>query len=146
MERIIREDMRGAAMEDGDGQGIELRNVRKGEINPRIDRAGARSIRRPSAGEPEPGERMDPASRNRVLNIASKILFPDPEEVQRRDRETEAERARRLAFITDDGTSPPPSYKDHNSQTSASQSRSNSVGTINSITSPPAQVRSMLDL
>jgi hypothetical protein len=146
MERIIREDMRGTAMEDGDGQGIELRNVRKGEINPRIDRAGARSIRRPSAGEPEPGERMDPASRDRVLNIASKILFPDPEEVERRDRETEAERARRLAFITDDGTSPPPSYKDHNSQTSASQSRSNSVGTINSITSPPVQVRSMLDL
>lgn len=145
MERNIRENMADEARDDEAGYGIELRNVRRNSINPREDRAGARNIRRESTGRPEPGERMDSATSSRVLGIASKVLFPDPDEVQRADREAEAERARRLAYIQGEGPSPPP-YRDNNQQRPHSQSRSNSVGTLNSITAPPTQVRSMLDI
>jgi hypothetical protein len=153
MERNIRENMRDEARDDEAGYGIELQNVRGTRSNSNSNSAAPSiksSTRRQSAGRPELGERMDSATANRVLGMASRLLFPDPDEVDRQNREAEAERARRLAYIQEDGPSPPP-YSDHASMRSASHrspsdSRSNSVGTINSITAPPTQVRSMLDI
>lgn len=154
MERHIRENARTDARDDDEaGYGIELQNVRGNTRSMSHSNSVAPSIRsstrRESAVRPELGERMDSATANRVLGMASKLLFPDPDEVARQDREAEAERARRLAFLTEDGPSPPP-YSDSASQRSPAQrpldSRSNSVGTLNSITAPPTQIRSMLDI
>lgn len=153
MERAIRENMRDEARDDEAGYGIELQNVR-GTRSPSMANSAAPSIksstRRQSALRPEVGDRMDSGTSDRVLGIASRLLFPDPDEAERQAREAEAERARRLAYIQEDGPSPPP-YSDYASQRSGnhrpqSESRSNSVGTINSITSPPTQIRSMLDI
>lgn len=152
MERDIRENMRQEARDDEAGYGIELQNVRGIRSNSNSNSAApsirSNNTRRQSAIRPEAGERMDSSSTNRVLGIASRLLFPDPDEAERDRREAEAERARRLAYIQEDGPSPPP-YSDNFSQRSvqrSADSRSNSVGTINSITSPPTQVRSMLDI
>lgn len=137
MERHIRENMRDEARdEDGD---IELPNLRKNEYNPREDRAGVSNIRRKSAVGPDGEERLDRATTDRVINLASNILFPNPEEVEKRDREAELERARRIAYLQEDGPAPP-SYSEQQ------RSRRTSNGTLNSVNAPPTQVRSMLDL
>lgn len=137
MERHIRENMRDEARdEDGD---IELPNLRKNGYNPREDRAGVSNIRRKSAVGPDGEERLDRATTDRVINLASNILFPNPEEVEKRDREAELERARRIAYLQEDGPAPP-SYSEQQ------RSRRTSNGTLNSVNAPPTQVRSMLDL
>ena len=149
MERTIRENMEGEA-QDEDGYGFEMRNyASRDEYNPRVDRAG---VARLDHKRSEVSLGADPES-DRVLNVASSILFPDHDEVLRREREAEAERQRRLAFISEDGP-PPPAYYDNvpergrtgSGTRPGSTHRSNSAGTTNSINAPPTQVRSMLDL
>lgn len=149
MERNIRENMEGEAREDD--YGIEMRNYgNRAEHNPRVDRAGVNNLNRQrSTGSLG----VDPES-DHVLQMASSVLFPDPDETQRREREAEAERKRRVAFLQEDGP-PPPSYYDTaydrgrtapGGRRPGSSERSNSTGTVNSISAPPTQVRSMLDL
>lgn len=143
MERQIREDMQGQARDD---QGIEMRNYgRRGDVDPRVDRAGVKNFIQKQSGV----TLGDDEESNRVLQLASKALFPDAEETARRDREVDEERARRLAYITEDG--PPPSYNDRGRNNSTgtrplASERSNSTGSGNSINAPPTQIRSMLDI
>lgn len=147
MERAMREQMEAEARDD---EGIEMRTYRgKREHNPREDRAGVRNVnrqdanRQPTVDPLNPLQPLDPAAANRIVNRASGLLFPDPDDVERRDREAEAERARRLAYIQEDG--PPPPYKDGNTITE-SLGRTDSTGTISSVNAPPMQIRSMLDI
>ena len=146
MERYIREEGRRNAHPDDDDYGIELNSVRRDGYNPREDRAGVNNLRRQSSTTTS--FRTDEESQ-RMIRMASEALFPDREETERREREAEAERARRLAYITESG--PPPAYEDNNLGPSganrpATSERSNSTGTANSINAPPTQIRSMLDL
>lgn len=145
MERHIREEGRRDAHPDDEDYGIELNAVNRDQYNPREDRAGVHSLGRQQSTT---SFRTDEESQ-RMLRMASDALFPDREENERRDREAEAERARRLAYLTESG--PPPAYTDNNRTPSgarrpATSERSNSTGTANSIALPPTQVRSMLDL
>ncbi|KAL6852876.1 hypothetical protein ACO1O0_007424 [Amphichorda felina] len=147
MERHIREDMEGVAYDE---DGFEMRNyASQGEYNPRVDRAGVGKLNHRRS---EISLGADPES-DRVLQLASGILFPDLDETRRREREAEAERQRRVAFLQEDGP-PPPSYYDNvpdrgrttSGTRPGSSQRSNSTGTINSINVPATKVRSMLDI
>lgn len=145
MERYIREEGRRNAHPDDEDYGIELNTVGRREHNPRVDRAGANDLHR----QPSTTTFRTDEESQRMLRMASEALFPNAEETERRDREAEAERARRLAYLTESG--PPPAYSDNDRTPSgarrpATSERSNSTGTANSITSPPTQIRSMLDL
>ncbi|KAF4121623.1 Protein of unknown function (DUF2434) [Geosmithia morbida] len=151
MERDIRQNMeRNAAYIELDSydETSRYQGNSKGH-NPRVDRAGVRGMGTRTSSIS--ASNLDPES-ERVVNIASSLLFPDPEEVERREREAEEERRRRLEYITSDG--PPPAYEDDSRGRSASSrsgdratgERSNSTGTTNSINAPATQIRSMLDI
>jgi len=151
MERDIRENMESEARQDDDGINIEMSNYgrrkshNRQEWNPRADLAGVHNMDR---GD-ELARGSNPENQ-RVLDMASSLLFPDPADVERRDREAEAERIRRLAYLQEDG--PPPANRDTRGRGStsshrpATSERSNSTATSNSINAPPTKVRSMLDI
>lgn len=153
MERDIRMNMEHDA---SGGDYIELDNYSgtssKPMYNPRVDRAGARGMdtRRPSAMSGASNS-ANPFNDPEIANLAASVLFPGREEEARRAREAEAERKRRLEFITGEGP-PPPAYSDDDrgratdSARRTTPERSNSTGTTNSINAQPTQVRSMLDI
>lgn len=127
-ERHIREDARGAALNDDD---IEMSSFRADDPNnPRVDRAGARSMASPISEEPGPPD----------INYDGTTLFspfgPDGGERPR------------LALAGLHSRPPPPPYQDME-RTRAPRGptgRSNSTSTTNSLSSPPQQVKSMLDV
>lgn len=107
--------------------------------NPRIDRAGVRSQQPLAQRYVGKNERR---LNERTMQVAAGILFPNSQI---------ADRARREAELGQEG--PPPPYKDDEPERGrtraarpASSGRSNSAETTNSITAPPQQVRSMLDI
>ncbi|KYK62050.1 hypothetical protein DCS_03195 [Drechmeria coniospora] len=137
VERDARLEAQGAAIDDE----VELEEVVRrrpdAATNPRVDRAGARgaSIAVPYAGKDErrQGER--------VMQSAASVLFPN---------NLAEQRAQRVAFLMEEGPAPPP-YSDAVSTAEASTSapaaqRSNSTSTVDSLSRPPQQVRSMLDV
>lgn len=152
MERDIRTDMEASAR-DEDGNNVELRSMRRDDANPFNDRPGVPrqgSHRSIFTGGPTPQHQ----SNDRALSLAAGLLFPDGEEVARRDKEQEAERRRRLEYISGDGLDrrAPPPYSESSRATEpmirpSNTGRSNSnSSSANSISSPPQRIRSMLDL
>ncbi|KAF5027147.1 hypothetical protein F66182_720 [Fusarium sp. NRRL 66182] len=113
--------------------------------NPRVDRAGVGSIHSQSSqtyAQPYTGKN-ERRRHERNMQVAAGILFPN---------NLAEERARREAQLGLDGPAPPP-YTDAESRNRGrsdgrpgSTGRSNSAGTTNSITAPPQQIRSMLDI
>ncbi|TQV98354.1 conserved fungal protein [Cordyceps javanica] len=143
MERHIRQEALRMAVDDG----IELPNMpRRESANPREDRAGVRDIMN-SQSNPDttPLPRYEGKSQRRhterVMQSAAGVLFPN--------NEADAARARREAELFEDG--PPPAYTGpdrgrHASERPESAHRENSTSTTNSVSAPPQQVRSMLDV
>lgn len=144
MERHMREEAeRYAVNEDG----IELSSMtRRDSNNPRVDRAGARNIGSgPSSSQPAASRYEGKSERRhheRIMQSAAGMLFPNS---------LEADRARRHAELSEDG--PPPAYTDaerergrQGSNRPESANRNNSTSTTNSLSAPPQQVRSMLDI
>ncbi|KAJ4164055.1 hypothetical protein LMH87_005745 [Akanthomyces muscarius] len=143
MERHIRQEALRMAVDDG----IELPNMpQRQSQNPREDRAGVRDIisSQPNS-DTTPLPRYEGKSQRRqterVVQSAAGVLFPN--------NEAEAARARREAELFEDG--PPPAYTDpargrHTSERPDSAHRQNSTSTTNSVSAPPQQVRSMLDV
>lgn len=153
MERDIRETMQADARNDVDDIELPRYPNREGQqreggsvadTDTLVDGASVRSPnprRESTLGSNQESDRM--------LRMASSLLFPDGEEVARREREAEEQRRQRLAYISEDP--PPPQYSPRRGRDSAGGARprtgerSNSTETTNSITSPPAQIKSMLD-
>lgn len=110
--------------------------------NPRIDRAGVSVIQHQHQFLPTPYTgKSDRRRHERTMQAAASVLFPN---------DLEAERARRHEEASQDG---PPPYSDsvhgERGRTNArpeSSRRSNSAGTTNSLSAPPQQIRSMLDI
>lgn len=143
MERHMRQEALRLAVDDG----IELPNLpRRESENPRADRAGVRNIMSSQAHSdsmplPKYEGKSQRRQNERVMQSAASVLFPNSE--------ADAARARREAELFEDG--PPPAYTDpnrgrHASERPESAHRENSTSTMNSISSPPQQVRSMLDI
>lgn len=116
-ERHIREDAQGAAINNDD---IEMNSMTADDRhNPRVDRAGAKSVASPAADSP----------------FASEGFFSD------------GDRPRLASLQTH--RAPPPPYNDverNQRPRTGTAGRSNSTSTTNSISSPPQQIRSMLDI
>lgn len=140
MERNIRQDALNAAVND---DGIEMGSMaRRDSDNPRVDRAGAGSISSAPRYQPQASRyegKNDRRHSERVVQSAASVLFPN---------NLEAERARRLREISEDG--PPPPYKDdtrgRQDDRPNSGNRGTSTSTTNSISAQPQQIRSMLDI
>ncbi|KAJ2978925.1 hypothetical protein NQ176_g3548 [Zarea fungicola] len=143
MERHIRQEALRMAVDDG----IELPSLpRRNSDNPRVDRAGVRDImNNQSQSGTAPLPRYDGKSQRRqnerVMQAAASVLFPNTE--------ADAARACREAELFEDG--PPPAYSDqsrgrHESHRPESAHRTNSTSTTHSLSAPPQQVRSMLDV
>lgn len=139
-ERHAREE----ALANARNEDVELQPVRRSEPeNPRVDRAGVRTQKHLATSY---GGKSDTRRHERTMQVAAGILFPNS---------ALEERARREAELAQDGPPPPP-YADetHREQgrgrsptdRTGSAGRSNSAETTNSITAPPQQVRSMLDV
>ena len=144
VERDIRETMQNDARGGNDFEMSRYPRQRDGSVAEDETLVDGQSISSPS--------RRDTLGNNtendRVLRMASSLLFPDGEEVARRDRETEEERQRRIDYISSDA---PPQYpgtrgREASSGRPRTSERSNSTGTTNSITAPPTKIRSMLDI
>lgn len=143
MERHMREDALGAARNE---DGFEMANMpspTKAADNPRIDRAGVRGLSGASRG-PEPSRYMGKNERRqseRVVQSAASLFFPN---------NLEADRARRMAEISEDGPPPPPYGEDasrgRGEDRPQSANRETSTSTSNSLSAQPQQVRSMLDI
>lgn len=144
MERQAREEAEQNAINEDP---IELRNLRrkKNEYNPRVDRAGVHAMRKQQPPVTPYVGKSDRRRNERTMEVAAGILFPN---------NAAAERARREAELGQDGPPPPP-YSDSSSRGRArttsegrpgTAGRSNSTETTNSITQPPQQVHSMLDI
>ncbi|KAL6923855.1 hypothetical protein ACHAPO_004694 [Fusarium lateritium] len=143
-ERDLREEALASARND---DGYEMGHMHRpldAANNPRVDRAGAASISsnasRASYAQPYTGKN-DRRRHERNMQAAASILFPN---------NLAEERARREAQLGLDGPAPPP-YTDGLGRGRApgrpgSTGRSNSTETTNSITAPPQQVKSMLDV
>lgn len=140
-ERDAREENLAAANND-----IEMypvaRPKKENQENPRADRAGVSVIQHQRQFLPTPYEGKSERRRlERNIQLAAGLLFPNNQE---------EERVRREAELALDGPPPPPytdrSERGRNSNRPGSTGRSNSAETTNSITSPPQQVRSMLDI
>ncbi|EQL01595.1 hypothetical protein OCS_02686 [Ophiocordyceps sinensis CO18] len=136
MERHARQE---AERDAHEGDGIELSSVaRGGASDPRIDRAGAGSVRTsmaPAGGSVRP-------QTDRILEMAAGVLFPNDADEQR------AQPAAHLMGHVD--VAPPPYRQDewHMSETRAqvAGARTNSSSTTSSTNAAPQQVRSMLDV
>ncbi|KAH7129354.1 hypothetical protein B0J13DRAFT_136441 [Dactylonectria estremocensis] len=139
-ERDAREEALASANNDIEMNPVSSRA--KQENNPRADRAGVSVINHQRQHLPTPYEgKSDRRRYERSMQAAAGILFPNSQEADRRAREAE---------LGLDGPAPPP-YSDRaergrNSNRPGSTGRSNSAETTNSITAPPQQVRSMLDI
>lgn len=143
-ERDLREEALAAARND---EGFEMSHMYRpldAANNPRVGRAGAASISsnasRLSYVQPYTGKN-DRRRHERNMQAAAGILFPN---------NLAEERARREAQLGLDGPAPPP-YTDGQGRGRApgrpgSTGRSNSTETTNSITAPPQQIKSMLDV
>ncbi|CEF85051.1 hypothetical protein FGSG_07929 [Fusarium graminearum PH-1] len=143
-ERDLREEALAAARND---EGFEMSHMHRpldAANNPRVGRAGAASISsnasRLSYVQPYTGKN-DRRRHERNMQAAAGILFPN---------NLAEERARREAQLGLDGPAPPP-YTDGQGRGRApgrpgSTGRSNSTETTNSITAPPQQIKSMLDV
>lgn len=125
MERAAREEAQRSAINDDD---IELYGMQRIDgANPRVDRAGVRGI----TTAPLPTESLahhGKSDRDTEEPFAG-VQLPSAADV---------ERARRVAYLTEDGPPPPYGYNDRR--------RNNSTSTTESIAGPPQQVRSMLDI
>lgn len=142
MERYMRQEAERSAIND---DGIEMGKLPRREAdNPRVDRAGARNIGSEPSGSQPGAPRYEGKSERRqnerMMQSAAGMLFPN---------NLEAERARRHAELSEDG--PPPAYGEgergrHGSSRPDSAHRNNSTSTTNSLSAPPQQVRSMLDI
>lgn len=145
-----------AAADAASGGGVELAILRRfeshhsGLVAPG-DFASARQLASKYTGRP------DRQLHDRTVQAAASLLFPGE------DAAAQAERVRRHAALMSDEASPaPPPYSDATKaevgaaasrgreraagHRPASGGRSSSAGTSNSITAPPQQVRSMLDV
>lgn len=144
-ERHAREEALANAVNDDD---IEMHGMSRSEDthNPRADHAGVQSIRSnqsistQSISTPYTGKNERRRNERTLQDIAG-ILFPN---------NLQADRARRHAELGLDGPAPPP-YSDRvdrgrTNGRPGSTGRSNSAETTNSISGPPQQVRSMLDI
>jgi len=143
-ERDLREEALAAARDD---DGFEMGHMHRpldAANNPRVDRPGAPSISsnasRLSYVQPYTGKN-DRRRHERNMQAAASVLFPN---------NLAEERARREAQLGLDGPAPPP-YTDGQGRGRAtgrpgSTGRSNSTETTNSITAPPQQIKSMLDI
>ncbi|KAH7192561.1 uncharacterized protein B0J16DRAFT_333313 [Fusarium flagelliforme] len=143
-ERDLREEALAAARDD---DGYEMGHMHRpldAANNPRVDRAGAASISsnasRLSYVQPYTGKN-DRRRHERNMQAAASVLFPN---------NLAEERARREAQLGLDGPAPPP-YTDGQGRgrvtgRPGSTGRSNSTETTNSITAPPQQIKSMLDI
>lgn len=145
-ERHAREEAWANARND---ENIEMHHMHRpldAASNPRIDRAGVGNLRPQSSQTfvaPYAGKNERRRHERNVEAVAG-VLFPN---------NLAEERARREADLALDG---PPPYSDteprgRNQAASSSgrpgtSGRSNSTGTTNSITAPPQQVKSMLDV
>ena len=144
MERYARLEAQGAAVNDDgaielDGMDDDLAN------NPRIDRAGARTISTtstPTVSNPYTGKN-ERRHAERIMQTAAGVLFPNDAERQRQQR---------AAYLMEDGPAPPP-YTDGERDRRESDAghpvaaqRTNSTSTTHSIEGQPQQVRSMLDI
>lgn len=85
--------------------------------------------------------RSDRRRSERTMEVAAGLLFPNAA--------TNASADRR-AYLMGEGPAPPPPYVDRGRPPTAERpstaGRSNSAGTTNSVSGPPQQVRSMLDI
>ncbi|KAL7904052.1 hypothetical protein GGI35DRAFT_243240 [Trichoderma velutinum] len=134
-----------AEREQGDpattrNDGIEMNNMSQ-RNNPRVDRAGVANL---SSTEPSRYNGKSERRQNeRIVESFAGVLFPN------NTSDAAAERARRIAEISEDG---PPPYRDEDRGRSSRQDganngqRNGSTDTTNSIAAPPQQVRSMLDV
>ncbi|KAM5341676.1 hypothetical protein ACJ41O_014707 [Fusarium nematophilum] len=147
-EQHAREEAWANARNDEDIEMNHMHRPLDATNNPRIDRAGVSAVRTqtqqsfiaPYAGKNERRRQ------ERAMQAAASVLFPNSQAT---------ERARREADLALDGPPPPP-YTDAQergrSRTASSggrpgsNGRSNSTETTNSLTAPPQQVRSMLDI
>jgi hypothetical protein len=138
-EQSAREEAMASARDDD----IEMYPVaHPHQHNPRIDRAGVSAVQRQRQFLPTPySGKSDQRRHERTMQTAASILFPNS---------LEAERARHHEEASQDG---PPAYSDsvHSGRgrpngRPGSTARSNSAGTTNSLSGPPQQVRSMLDI
>ncbi|KAH6608858.1 hypothetical protein Trco_002204 [Trichoderma cornu-damae] len=135
-----RETPLGGGLAAAANRGIEMNSLSQGSNNnPRVDRAGVGRLA--STAEPRRyGGKSERRHNERIVESFAGVLFPS---------DAEAERARRVAEISEDG---PPPYRDEERGRSARQDgssnaqRNNSAGSTNSIAAPPQQVRSMLDV
>ncbi|RFU81827.1 hypothetical protein TARUN_373 [Trichoderma arundinaceum] len=115
--------------------GIEMNSLSQNKNNPRVDRAGVGNI---NAGRYN--GKSDRRHNERIVESFAGVLFPN---------NADADRARRVAEISEDG---PPPYRDEDRGRSArpggspNAQRNDSTDTTNSTTAPPQQVRSMLDV
>lgn len=90
--------------------------------NPRIDRAGAKT-------KSYPGNAVTAAD-----DEGLGLMMPNT---------TDQERQRRIAYLTEDG---PPSYSDHTRASVGRSGSTSTTGTTGSLSSPPQNIRSMLDV
>lgn len=141
-EMHAREEAMAAARNDDDIEMYPVPHAHNNQDNPRVDRAGVSVIQRQRQFLPTPYTGKSEQRRHeRTMQVAAGLLFPN---------NLEAERARRREEASKDG---PPPYSDsvHGERGRASgrpgsTARSNSAGTTNSISAPPQQVKSMLDI
>lgn len=130
-------DTRARESEANSGAPIEMGAMRRLDSNassvPAYD--AARPPLNPYSG------RSDRRRSERTMEVAAGLLFPNAA--------TNASADRR-AYLMGEGPAPPPPYVDRGRPPTAERpsttERSNSTGTTNSVSGPPQQVRSMLDI
>lgn len=123
--------------------GIEMKSLSQNKNNnPRVDRAGVANLA--STAQPQRyAGKSERRHNERIVESFAGVLFPG------NNADADAERARRIAEMSEDG---PPPYRDEERGRSSRQEgsrdgqRNGSADTTNSIAAPPQQVRSMLDV
>ncbi|KAF5004885.1 hypothetical protein FDECE_8628 [Fusarium decemcellulare] len=145
-ERHVREEAWANARNEEDIEMGHMHRPLDAANNPRIDRAGVSALRTQTSQTFHSSYtgKNDRRRNERTMEVAAGILFPN---------NLAADRARREADLALDGPAPPP-YTDNESRGRSrnstvrpgSNGRSNSTETSNSITAPPQQVKSMLDV
>ncbi|KAM0479169.1 hypothetical protein ACHAP7_005778 [Fusarium lateritium] len=147
VEEAAERDLREEALAQIRDDDIEMGHMHRpldATNNPRVDRAGGASIGSNASRtfvQPYTGKN-ERRRHERHMEAVAGVLFPN---------NLADERARREAQLGLDGPAPPP-YSDNAAARGrapgrpGSTGRSNSTETTNSITSPPQQIRSMLDI
>ncbi|PHH64279.1 hypothetical protein CDD81_4763 [Ophiocordyceps australis] len=139
-ERQIRLENEALALENHDD--VELANIARqtSDSDGCIDRPAAKM------GQASYTGKSNSRHAERLVQTAATVLFPA-------DADAETQRQQRVAYLMTDGPPPPP-YSDGSPANSPTDQdananvahRTNSSSTTNSATSPPQQVRSMLDI